>query len=282
MDHSVFFAVLAAAALHACWNALVRSGADRFLCMVQVAAYAGAASCPVLFLAAFPAPAAWPWLLVSAGLHTGYKIFLSRAYQSGDLGQVYPLARGLAPLLTAGVSVLFLEEGLSAGQVVGVAILAGGVWFMSLRGGRQANRIETATVLWALGTSCFIVAYTLTDGLGARQAGSAHGYAAWLFALDGLVIIAVCAAVRGRSSLVALARGWRVGVLGGLSSMAAYWLVIWAMTLAPIPLVAAWRETSVLFAAAISVMVLREPLTPWRVAAGLFIAAGIAFTRLAG
>lgn len=280
MDHVVLAAVLAAAVLHAGWNALVRSGRDRFLSVVQVALYSGLASTPFLPLFPLPAPEAWPWLLGSVGLHTGYKYFLSRAYGSGDLGQVYPLARGLAPLLTTGVALLFLHEGLGPAGSLGVLVLAAGVWCMSLRGGRQASRPDMGTVLFALATSGFIAAYTLTDGLGARLAGSPHGYAVWLFALDGLAIIALCAAVRGASSLRLLVRGWRVGLCGGVCSQAAYWLVIWAMTRAPIPLVAAWRETSVLFAAVISVAVLREPLTAWRAAAGLLIAGGVILTRL--
>lgn len=282
MESGVLAAVLAAAALHAGWNALVRSGADRFLSVVQVAFYAGLASCLLLPLFPLPAPGAWPWLLGSVVLHTGYKYFLSRAYGSGDLGQVYPLARGLAPLLVAGASLLFLREGLGPARLLGILVLAAGVWCMSLRGGRQAARPELETVLFALATSGFIAAYTLTDGLGARLAGTAHGYAVWLFTLDGLGILALSVAVRGRSSLGLLARGWRVGLCGGAASLAAYWLVIWAMTRAPIPLVAAWRETSVLFAAAISVVVLREPLTAWRVAAALLIAGGVALTRLGG
>lgn len=282
MESGILAAVLVAAVLHAGWNALVRSGSDRFLSVVQVALYAGLASCPFLPLVPLPAPAAWPWLLGSAGLHTGYKLFLSRAYRTGDLGQVYPLARGLAPLLTAGVAALFLGENLRPVQVLGVVVLAGGVWCMSLRGGRRAARPEIGTVLFALGTSVFIAGYTLTDGVGARQAGTALGYAAWLFAVDGLAITAVCVALRGRAALVTLARGWREGACGGLASLAAYGLVIWAMTVAPIPLVAAWRETSVLFAAAISVAVLREPLTPWRLAAGLLITGGVVLTRLGG
>jgi drug/metabolite transporter (DMT)-like permease len=280
MEPLVFSAVLVAAVLHAGWNALVKVGLDRFLSVTLIALAAGLVSLLAVPFVAFPRPAAWPWLLASTALHTGYKLFLIQAYRAGDLGQVYPIARGAAPLLVSVIMMLGFAEMLSPLAMLGVILLVVGVWLMSLLGGRERGRLEARAVLFALGTSVFIASYTLTDGLGARVNGSAHGYAVWLFLIDGVLMLVVLMAVRGASSLSALRPYWRSGLAGGAMSLGAYWIVIWAMTVAPIALVAALRETSVLFAAAISVVILREPLTRWRALAAVTIVAGVAMTRL--
>src|SRR5690606_35555193 len=122
---------------------------------------------------------AWPWLIASTILHTGYKLFLIRAYGAGDMGQVYPLARGTAPLLVLIVMMVFFGETLSPFAMFGVLLLVCGICLMSLRGGSKQAHLERVAVAYALGTSVFIAAYTLTDGLGARVNGSPHGYAVW-------------------------------------------------------------------------------------------------------
>jgi drug/metabolite transporter (DMT)-like permease len=281
MDTAVFLAVLAAAAMHAGWNAVVKVGHDRILSIVLISLAATVVSGLALPFVAIPHAAAWPWLLGSAVLHTGYKLFLIRAYKAGDLGQVYPIARGTAPLLTATVSVLVLGESITPAGLLGIGVLTFGVGLMSLRGGGDLARLELPAVAFALGTSGFIAAYTITDGIGARAALSPHGYAAWLFLLDGLLMLAVLLARRGMSGLAALTRHWRGGLAGGAMSLGSYWIAIWAMTLAPIGVVAALRETSVLFAALISLVVLHEPPSAWRVAAASLIVTGVVLTRLA-
>jgi drug/metabolite transporter (DMT)-like permease len=280
MEPIVFAAVLVAAALHAGWNAVVKVGLDRFLSVTLISLAAGAVSFLALPFVAMPQLAAWPWLLVSAVLHTGYKLFPIQAYRSGDLGQVYPIARDAAPLLVSLVMTLGFGELLSPAAMAGVALLVAGVWLMSVRGGRDLARLETRAVLYALGTSVFIASYTVTDGLGARVNGSAHGYAVWLFLIDALLMLVVLLATRGRNGFAALRPHWRGGLAGGAMSLGAYWIAIWAMTVAPIALVAALRESSVLFAAAISVVILGEPLTKWRSIAALTIVAGIVVARI--
>jgi drug/metabolite transporter (DMT)-like permease len=151
---------------------------------------------------------------------------------------------------------------------------------MSVRGGADLARLEGHAVGYALATSVFIAGYTLTDGFGARANGDASSYAVWLFVLDGLSMLGLLLARRGLDGLRALRRYWLPGAAGGAMSLGAYWIVIWAMTVAPIALVAALRESSVLFAAALSVLVLREPLTRWRTLAAITIVAGILITRL--
>lgn len=279
MEPHVFFAVLLAAAFHAGWNAIVKIDLDRFLSVTLISLASGTVGLALLPFVAFPQAAAWPFIVVSSILHTGYKLFLIRAYRAGDLGQVYPIARGTAPLLVSIVMVWFFGEHLSISAAVGIAVLVAGVWLMSARGGRDLARLDGGAVGYALMTSLFIASYTVVDALGARTNGDAHGYAFWLFALDGVSMLAVLLAARGPRSLAALAPFWKSGLAGGGMSVGAYWIVIWAMTVAPVALVAALRETSVLFASAISVLILREPLSRWRALSALMIVAGIVATR---
>jgi drug/metabolite transporter (DMT)-like permease len=279
MEPVVFVAVLAAAALHAGWNAIVKVGLDRFLSVSLISISAALVAAFALPFVSPPLVAAWPWLLLSVALHTGYKLFLIQAYRAGDLGQVYPIARGAAPLLVSLVMTFAFGEALSAPAIVGIALLMAGVCLMSVRGGRDLARLETRAIAFALATSVFIASYTLTDGLGARVNQSAHGYAIWLFFCDGLVMLGILVAARGFGGVAALRPYWRGGLAGGAMSFSAYWIAIWAMTVAPIALVAALRESSVLFAAAISVVVLREPLTAWRSVAAVAIVIGIVFAR---
>jgi drug/metabolite transporter (DMT)-like permease len=280
MDPIVFVAVLLAAAMHAGWNAVVKIGLDHFLSVTLIALFAALVSAPIIPFVALPSAAAWPWLLASAVLHTGYKVFLIAAYRAGDLGQVYPIARGSAPLLVTGVMIVGFGEPLAPGALLGVGLLIAGVWLMSLRGGHDLKRVESRSVAFALATSLFIAAYTITDGVGARINGSPHGYTVWLFFIDGLLMLAVLLLTRGVKGAVELRLHWQNGFAGGAMSLSAYWIAIWAMTLAPIALVAALRESSVLFAAAISVLILKEPLTRWRTVSALAIVAGIVVLRV--
>lgn len=279
MEPAVFLAVLFAAALHAGWNAVVKIGLDRFLSVTLISLAAAVVSALLLPFVPVPIADAWPWLLVSCLLHTGYKLFLIEAYQAGDLGQVYPIARGAAPLIVSVVMTVGFSEHLSPPATAGVALLVAGVWLMSAMGGRERAKLELRAVLYALATSVFIASYTLADGLGARINGDAHGYAVWLFFLDGLLMLAILTAKRGVRSVTALLAHWRSGLAGGAMSFGSYWIAIWAMTSAPIALVAALRESSVLFAAAISILLLREPMSRWRAAAAVIIVIGIILTR---
>jgi drug/metabolite transporter (DMT)-like permease len=280
MEPVVFMAVLLAAAFHAGWNAIVKIDLDRFLSITLISLAASIVAMPILPFVAIPGAAAWPVLLFSLCLHTGYKLFLIQAYRAGDLGQVYPIARGAAPLLVSSVMLLVFGEKLTPAAMAGIALLACGICLMSVRGGRDRAKLEKRAIGFALTTSIFIAGYTITDGLGARLNGDAHGYAVWLFLLDGLIMLGIMLALRGRRELVALGPYWKSGLAGGSMALGAYWIVIWATTLAPIALVSALRESSVLFAAAISVFILREPLTRWRVLSALAIVTGILATRM--
>ncbi|MCY1514727.1 hypothetical protein D9M68_492770 [compost metagenome] len=227
-----------------------------------------------------PKLAAWPWIGLSALLHIGYNGYLARAYQHGDLGQVYPLARGSSPLLVAGLSVMLLGDRLSPGESLGLLVLVSGIWLMAVRGGRGAARINRSLLGCALMTALFIAGYTLADATGARRNGDALSYSMWLFAVNALVMTLVIALTRGPRTFLQLGPHWRGGLAGGAMSLAAYSIAIWAMTRAPVALVSALRETSVLFALLIGALVLKEPLPPIRLLACGVIALGVVLLRL--
>ncbi len=280
MDSFVFAMVLLAAACHASWNALIKIRLDPFLAIVLIAAMAGIASLPLLPFVPIPPLAAWPWLIASVITHVGYYIGLAGAYRSGDMGQVYPIARGTAPLMTAAGGALLVGENFSLTGWAGIVALTSGVFLLSLRGGGDLAHLNRRAVAYALFTAVTICLYSLVDGIGARTAGNAHSYALWLFVIDGAFITLIALVSRGPAAVPAMAKFWKSGLAGGVLSLTAYWIVIWAMTVAPIALVAALRETSVLFGAAIAVVFLKEPLRTPRIFAAVLIVCGIALIRL--
>ncbi|MEO9341195.1 EamA family transporter [Mesorhizobium sp. SB112] len=280
MTLTVFLAVLAAAAMHAIWNALVKVNLDRFASVTLMTMGMAATALPVLPFVDFPAAHVWPWICVSVFCHMGYKLFLIRAYDAGDLAQTYPLARGTAPLLTAIGGIFVVSEMPTYVAFGGIVLLSVGTFIMSMRGGSHLSDINRRAVGFALVTSVFIAAYTLTDGSGARLATTASSYAAWLFLCDGIVSLLLALYLRGPRILRTVARQWKIGAVTGFLSAAAYWIAMWAMTKAPIASVAALRETSILFAMMISLIWLRERLTAWRCCAALFIVGGVIALRL--
>jgi drug/metabolite transporter (DMT)-like permease len=273
MTLTVFFAVLAAAAMHAAWNALIKMRGDRFASISLTSLGMSIAALPVIPFVEFPGAAVWPFIAASLAIHIGYRLFLVMAYEAGDLAQTYPLARGAAPLMTTIGAIFLLAELPTALAILGTLL-------MSFRGGAGLGRLDRRAVGFALTTSIFVAGYTLTDGSGARLAATASSYAAWLFLCDGLISIAIGFYYRGRSLLAIMKTEWHIGVLTGVLSAASYWIAMWAMTKAPIASVAALRETSILFAMLISVFALREKMTGWRIAAGLCIVAGVVALRL--
>jgi drug/metabolite transporter (DMT)-like permease len=275
MSLAVFLAILFAAALHAGWNALVKLGLDRFSSILFLALVQGGIALVLLPLFGLPPRAAWPWVAAGSALHSGYKLVLIRAYGHGDLSQVYPLSRGTAPLIVAVAGALFLGEGMAAARVAAVLAIAAGIMTMAGRGG-----LTRAGLSWALATAAFTASYTLADGVGARIAGAASAFTLTMFVLDGLIMLAYGLAARGPRAVAALLPAWRGGLAAGAMSLGAYWIAIWAFTQAPLAMVAALRETSVLFAMLIGAVMLKEKLTPRRWVAGALILAGVALMRL--
>jgi drug/metabolite transporter (DMT)-like permease len=280
MDAFVFAAVLIAAACHAGWNATIKGGLDPLATTVLIsigAAIVGAALLPVVGL---PAGAAWPWCGASVLIHLLYFAALIESYRAGDMGQVYPIARGSAPLMTAIVTTALVGERLGLAGWSGIILLVAGVMLLSLRGGRDLTRLDRKAVGFALFTAVTICAYSVVDGLGARHAGSANAYSVALFVGIGPVMVIYALARRGREVIPAMGRHWHLGLAGGTLQLGSYGIAIWAMTVAPIAIVAALRETSVLFGALIAIMFLKEPLRVGRVAAALMIVAGLTLIRL--
>jgi len=280
VDLFVFLAVLLAAACHAGWNALLKLNLEPIVATTLVAVASAVVVLPFTLVTGLPNVAAWPYVIASVIIHIGYYLALAEAYRYGDLGQVYPIARGSAPLLTALLASFWLGEGLGLFGWAGVIALAAGILLLAARGGRPARQFDARSVGFALLTSLTITAYTLVDGLGARVAGSFAAYAVWLFLLSGLVM-AVYGFIRvGRRLAGDFIANWPMAVAGAALSTAAYAIAIWAMTVAPIALVAALRETSVLFGALFATLLLREPWLAARIIAAAMVLAGALLLRV--
>jgi drug/metabolite transporter (DMT)-like permease len=275
MSAAVFFAILFAAALHAGWNALVKTGLDRFSSILFLGIVQGAVAFLLLPFFGLPPRAAWPWVLAGSALHSGYKLALIRAYGHGDLSQIYPLSRGTAPLIVAVAGALFLGERMDPARIAAVVAIAAGIMLMAGRGG-----LSRAGLGWALVTAGFTAAYTLADGIGARVAGSASAFILTMIVLDGLTMLAYGLAARGPAGIAAMLPAWRPGAAAGAMSLGSYWIAIWAFTQAPLAMVAALRETSVLFAMLIAGVWLKEKPTPRRWAAAVLILAGVVLMRV--
>ena len=280
MDLTIFLAVILAALLHASWNLIVKLNLDRFLALFLIQTMMGVLGMGMLLAFAFPAPASWPYAITSGILHTGYNLFLARSYQTGDLSQVYPIARGTAPLMTLAGTWALAGEAVTPLTGAGILLLVIGIWATAISKERRF-RLDGLTLFFALGTSVFVAAYTIVDGLGARVSGSPSGYAGLGFALDGALLLAVGIRMRGIGIIRTVAPYWKSGAVGAVLSAVAYWIVIWAMTLAPIAAVAALRESSILFVMLMSLFILKERVTWGRMAGGVLIVAGAAALRLA-
>ena len=279
MDLTVFLIVLAAALLHATWNAFVKADGDRLVFMAVLMAAGGMAALAATPFLPLPAPESWPYIALSIVLHQGYMAFLLLAYRVGDLSHAYPLARGSAPLIIALLSIPVIGERLSQDALVAIILIGAGIMSLAFTRGAQ-NLHNPIAVVFALLTGLFIAGYTMTDGIGARLSGSAHGYTAWMMGLQWIPFLAfACWRRRGRIVRPAL-RIWRPAALMGLLSLAAYWAVIWAMTVAPIALVAGLRETSIVFAVLIGVLVLNERLSLARLAGAFTTLAGVVLLRV--
>jgi drug/metabolite transporter (DMT)-like permease len=280
MENYVFLAVLFAALCHAGWNALVKVGLDPLSTTTLIAIGSGLVALPFIPFAGLPASAAWPWLAASAVIHLFYFAALIESYRTGDLGQVYPIARGSAPLMTATATTFIVGERLSPTGWSGIVVLVAGVFLLSARGGRDLVRFDRRAVGFALLTALTICAYSVVDGIGARLAGNPNAYSLSLFVLNALVLVPYALFRDGRAVIPAMRVYWRRGFAGGALQVMSYGTVLWAMTLAPIAIVATLRETSVLFGAAIAVIVLKEPLRAVRVAAALLIVGGLVLIRI--
>ena len=281
MSPGVLSLVLLAALLHAAWNALVKSGGgDALSRVVLISVGAGLCAVALLPFVELPPAASWPYLAGSVLVHQVYFACLVMSYRHGDLSFVYPVARGAAPLLVAGGAALFAGETLNAAGLCAVALICGAILMLAGDGRRQGG--GGAALGFALGTGLSIACYTLLDGLGGRAAGRASDYIVYLFALEWLPVTLYALLWRGAALRQGLRRHWRAGLGGGVMSFAAYALVIWAMSRAPMSYVSALRETSVIAAAWIGARLLAEPVGARRVLAAVLVAGGVVLLQLTG
>ncbi len=278
MSLMVFLAVLLAALLHASWNVMVKLNLDRFLSLFLIQTMMGAMGLVMLVVFAWPNAESVPYALTSGFLHTGYNLFLARSYRHGNLSQVYPIARGTAPMLTLIGSSLLVNEPIGIIGVTGVVLLVAGIWAIAL-GGKGQLRLDRTTLLYALGTSVFIGLYTIVDGLGARVSQAPSGYVALVFVLDAVFLGVAGIYLRGPKIFKTIMPYWRNGLLGAGFSASAYWIVVWAMTTAPIAAVAALRETSILFVMAMSAKLLEERIGLGRILGAALVVMGAAALR---
>jgi drug/metabolite transporter (DMT)-like permease len=279
----VFALVLFAALAHAGWNALLKASGERGAIFSVLLLTGGAFGLVGITLLPLPAHEAWLYLALSTLVHYAYYGFLLLAYRYGDLSQVYPLARGSAPLMVAAGAWAIAGENLAPAGVLGLVLASGGIMSLTLDKGPPRDHAAKA-VFFALGTGVLIAGYTVIDGLGVRSSGMALSYIAWLNVMEALPI-ALWLLVRRPPSFTGLtARSWRLGLFGGVLAMAAYGLVIFALSLGGMAHVSALRETSVLFAALLGTLVLRESSgrSGRRIASATLVSAGIVILQLAG
>ncbi|WP_175889315.1 DMT family transporter [Burkholderia cepacia] len=278
MDHLFIGLVLCSALLHAIWNAFLHVSEDRLVQLGTMSlpyfafGVAGAALLPA------PAPTAWPYIVASAALEVAYCFTLARAYRSGEFGQIYPIARGISPLLVSVLALAFLHEQPTPFGFAGIALVSFGIMSLVLRRG---FRFSGEGVPFALLTGVFIAAYSICDGIGSRVSGSALGYIAWVYVLWSVPqFVLVCAVRGGPRAVLASRTALTQGAIAGTISLAAYGIVILAYRYLPVGTVSALRETSSIFAVAIGWLVMRERPGAQRLAACALVVVGAALIRL--
>ena len=278
MSSTVFFAVLGAALLHATWNALIRHGASKAAGVGIMTLVQGGLGLVLVMTQPMPAPQVWLWLAASGVFHAGYKIFLSLAYERGDLSGVYPVARGAAPMIVLIVSALFLAERLTLSETAGILVLGTGIFCLAR--GIFTSGEDRRMIPLALGSAAMTAGYSLVDGLGARVAGNAVQFTAWLFVVDAVLFTPLMMILRGTRFLHVPPAAWGMGAVAALASFLSYLVAVWAMTEAPIALVTALRETSILFAILIGWLIFKERMDALKAIAAILIVTGVMVTRL--
>ncbi len=276
-DSAVYAIVLISAVAHATWNAMLKSSGDRLLTLASIRAVGLAAGIGVVMFVPLPARESLPYLLAAAAVHYLYYALMLNAYRVGDISQVYPIARGVAPLVVALLGTMFAGEMLGWWSALAIAILSSGILALAVSG----KAINRHAVLFALGTGLTIASYSFLSGLGVRKSGSVWGYIACLELATGAGMTAL-ACLRRRTVLVKFTRNqWRHGLGAGILSVAGYSIALWAMSRVAIAPVVAVRETSVVFAAFIGSVFLGEGFALRRVAAAVVVVVGMGLLTLA-
>ncbi|MCE9521098.1 MAG: EamA family transporter [Alphaproteobacteria bacterium] len=269
-------AALVAAVMHAAWNAGLKGGKDRLLDAALLFGVAGSIGIvSTLFVPAMN-PQAWLWLGITVALHLPYVYLLARAYELGELGHVYTIARGLPPLMITGLAVFAVSEIPTPASVFGITLISMGILIVGMSAGAHLRG-----TLIAAAVATTIALYSVSDGIGVRLSGNTLAYNGWLFFGVGLATMIMAAMLR-RGQVIAYAKThWRRAAIGGVLSYISYGLVLWAMTIAPIASVSAFRETSVVFAALIGMLFFGEEAGKRRIIGAGIVAVGAVVLKLA-
>ncbi|HUL28820.1 MAG TPA: DMT family transporter [Thermodesulfobacteriota bacterium] len=273
MPIGVVAAVLLGALLHAVWNALVRAASDKFLNTVLIVGGAGVWTACWLPFAPIPAVESWPYLAVSVLIHVAYFSFVALSYREGDMSFVYPIMRGSAPALSTAAAAVFVHEFISPNGWMGVLLVSLGVLILSVDSWHSGSLKVSVTAL-ALTNAGVIVIYTLVDGVGVRLSRHPVSYTGWMFFLTAIPLLTASFARHGRRVTDHLRFNWGKGLIGGACTLGSYGLALWAMTQAPIGLVAALRETSVIFGTLIAAVFLKEHVSLLRCLSILAVTGG--------
>ena len=276
MSPLVLSAVLFAALLHATWNAMIKVSGDRLIIMGVTTATTSLLALPILFYIPLPAPESWPYLILSACVHTFYMLVLVRAYGLGDFAQVYPLSRGSAPLLTGTLGFLILNESMQSSELFGMLLVVVGIFGLALETSAGVLRLSRPVLFYSLLTGLCITTYSLVDGIGVRLSGNSLSFIVWMFFLDGFLVPLIAFTKRPRAVFFnTIKTVWKTGLLISLLSTTGYAIIVWAFSQERIAPVAVLRETSVLFAMLISVLIIKEAFPTLRVLIVSVILTGI-------
>ncbi|AQT79965.1 EamA family transporter [Mycolicibacterium litorale] len=274
MTPTIVAAVLVSALMHAVWNSLAHAVSDRLVGFALIGAVDSIGGGVMALTAGPPNASGWPFIIASAALHVAYNLLLLASYQLGEFSQMYPLARGTSPWLVAVISVMVLGNKLPATQLAGILAISGGLIALVLVGGRP-RRSDLPALSAAVLTGVMIAAYTVVDGVGVART-PLLAYIGWMFFLQGPPI-AVIAVLRRRGGRLgpALRASASAGITGGVISLGAYAIVLWAQTSGALAAIAALRETSIVFGALIGAVFLGERLGPRRVVAAAVVLVGV-------
>ena len=278
MPINLFLAIILAAFLHAVWNAMVKNEDNKYLAVTAIVLGHVPVSVLIILLTPIPSVESIPFIILSALLHIGYEWYLLSAYRFGDLTKVYPIARGTAPILITIVSLIFLGIALSNFEILGIFIISLGILSLSLQGAKGIK--NRSAVIYALVTGFFIMGYSITDGYGARVSNSFLSYMGWSFILNA-TIFPIILKINNKSEIITktFKEGKKIFFIGGTLSYIVYGIVIWGFTQAPIALITALRETSIIFALLIGTFFLKEKFTLLKVIATFIIFFGVALLK---
>jgi drug/metabolite transporter (DMT)-like permease len=278
LGRSVLIAVLGGAVLHAGWNAIAHGIADGLVGFTLIGLAHTGVSAVVVLVTGLPQPAAWPFIVASAGVHVVYQLTLMASYQLGEFSQVYPLARGTSPWLVAVISMTAFDQHLPLMQLAGILVISSGIISLVFVGG-PPRRVQLPALVAACGTGVLIATYTLIDSVGVHTTQVLE-YAGWLFLLEGPVVPLAALAIRRGSLLGQLRPSLLTGLVGGIVSLAAYGLVLWALTQGVAAPIAALRETSIIVGALIGATIFKERLGHLRAVASVAVVMGVVMINL--